>query len=99
MVLDRAGIVAVTADGSVTGLRSGSTFVTVNGFLKIPVTVRPPIRIIPERATLAASETREFVAHVSPNFDQTVTCPSIRMERGRWMPTGFIPRLSILPIG
>jgi hypothetical protein len=73
VVLDRAGIVTVTADGLVTALRPGSTFVTVNGFLKIPVTVRPPVRIIPERATLAASETREFVARVSPNFEQTVT--------------------------
>lgn len=58
-------IATVTPEGLVTAVAPGSTQVVVDGRLVVPITVEPFIRITPEKATLKASETREFVARVT----------------------------------
>jgi uncharacterized membrane protein len=68
-----SNVVTVSPDGLVTALATGETQIVINGTLTIPVTVDPPVQIVPSQATLVASETEEFVAHVTNASNLAVT--------------------------
>jgi len=74
-VSQNPAVATVTDEGFVTAVAPGSTEIVINGSLSVPVIVEPFIRIIPEKATLKASQTREFTAQVThpPNGKVTWT--------------------------
>jgi hypothetical protein len=58
-------VATVTNEGFVTAVAAGSTEIVINGSLSVSIIVEPLVRIFPEKATLKASETREFSAHTT----------------------------------
>ncbi len=64
---ESAGIVTVDQNGLLTAVAPGSTRVIVNNSVTIPVTVDQPVIISPAKATLRASQTRQFVARLTTN--------------------------------
>ncbi len=67
------GIITVSADGLVTAVAPGSTTILINGTLSVPVTVDPPISILPIQVSLTASQRRTFVARVTNSTNPAVT--------------------------
>jgi hypothetical protein len=70
-----SAVATVANEGLVTAVAPGSTAIVIDGSLAVPVIVEPFIRIFPEKATLKASETREFTSQVThpPNGKVTWT--------------------------
>jgi Bacterial Ig-like domain (group 2) len=60
-------IATVDAHGWVKAVAPGSTNIIIDGIVPVRVTVYPPVRIYPDRATITASETRTFTYRVTVN--------------------------------
>jgi hypothetical protein len=85
------GVVTISAIGIITAVAPGSTQVTVTYMtqtLIIPVTVNPPLIIVPSQVTLHPSQTQQFVANASVSGYTPVTW-SINPNVGSIDGTGF----------
>jgi hypothetical protein len=67
--------VTVSSSGQVTSVAVGSGRVVVNGTYFIPVTVNPPIAVVPNQYQLYPSQQQQFFANVNPvlNLGAAVT--------------------------
>jgi trimeric autotransporter adhesin len=67
------GVATVTSDGRVRAVAPGTARIRINLGRSIPVTVLPPVAIMPPRATLYAGQTFEFTANVRIRSGQSAT--------------------------
>jgi hypothetical protein len=79
-VSESPAIATVSREGLIKAVAPGSTRIVIDGKIAVPVTVEPLIKMFPSKATLKASQTREFTARITrpPNGKVTWTLnPSV----------------------
>ena len=76
------GIATVTTYGMVTATGPGSTYITVNNTLNVPVNVPQPVSVVPPLSILYANQTQQFTARLATSALQgsvnwTATPPGV----------------------